>query len=180
MVTIAERLAARRAAADLMRQAGIPVSREEEERIEVADFGLSNLLCEGAQILTWVQTNRIGVKVIALLPRQALPEHWHPPVGEDVGKEETVRLIWGDLLIYTDGTNTLSRGSIPGGKTAAYSCRHEMSPAPGEQVTFEPGEKHWFLAGPRGAVAYSFSSAVRDIVDQFTDPDVKRITEITE
>lgn len=178
MITKKEQRAARSRAAELIRTAGISVSDEEEARIEVADFGLSNLEQEGAQILTWVQTERIGVKILSLLPGQALPEHWHPRVGDDPGKEETVRHVWGDLYIYVDGTDTMSAGGVPGGKRDVYRCRHELAPAPGEQVYFEPGRTHWFLAGRRGAVAYSFSTVVRDVLDEFTDPAVRRVTEV--
>ena len=46
--------------------------------------------------------------------------------------------------------------------------------------TFRPGEKHWFQGGPEGAVVYSFSSVVRDVLDGFTDPAIERITRIEE
>jgi D-lyxose ketol-isomerase len=52
--------------------------------------------------------------------------------------------------------------------------------APGDQITFRPGEKHWFQGGPEGAVLYSFSSVVRDTLDGFTDPGVVRTTKIVE
>lgn len=174
MITKSEQLSAQRRAAELIRAAGIPVSADEEARIEVADFGLSNLQVEGAQILTWLQTERIGVKVIALFPGQTLPEHWHPQVGNDPGKEETVRHVAGDLLIYVEGDDSVSRGSLPAGKDACYRCRHEVVPSPGDQFTFAPRSPHWFQAGERGAVAFSFSSVVRDALDGFTDPEVRR------
>ena len=46
--------------------------------------------------------------------------------------------------------------------------------------TFAPGEKHWFQAGPEGAVVYSFSSVARDVLDRFTDPGIQRVTRIEE
>jgi D-lyxose ketol-isomerase len=39
-----------------------------------------------------------------------------------------------------------------------------------------PGEKHWFQARDEGAVMYSFSTIARDAMDQFTDPNIIRIT----
>lgn len=171
-------------AAALMKEAGITIYPGDEERIEVTDFGLSNPSVEGAQILTWVQTERIGVKIIALFPFQTLPEHWHPPVGKDAGKEETVRHIWGDLVIGMVGDPTEAESGskirLPEGKDGFYTCRRVIEPAPGEQITFPPGEKHWFHGGPRGAVAFSFSTVVRDALDQFSDPGVDRITKIVE
>lgn len=62
------------------------------------------------------------------------------------------------------------------GKEAVYSLRHEIVLQAGEQLTFEPYEKHWFQAGPHGAVLYGFSTTVRDGLDGFTDPAIERIT----
>ena len=180
MITAKQKREAQVRAAALIRASGIPVSREEQDSIEVADFGLSRLEEEGAQILTWVQTDRMGAKVIALLPGQTLPEHWHPRVGDDAGKEETIRHVAGDLFVYIEGSDTMTRGRPPEGKEEVYTCRHEIVPRPGEQITFEPLEKHWFRAGPAGAVAYSFSTVVRDALDGFTDDAVRRITEVVE
>jgi D-lyxose ketol-isomerase len=179
MITREEQQHAVRAANELFRTAGLLLTPEEQVAIEVADFGLGNLAVEGAQILTLVQTGRLGVKVLALTPFQTLPEHWHPPVGDDPGKEETVRHLYGDLYFYIDGPDTLSQGFVPEGKEAVYTQRHELVLQPGEQLTCDPGDKHWFQAGPRGAVMFSFSTVARDILDQFTDPGVKRTTVIT-
>lgn len=180
MITVKFKRDAQVRAAELIEGAGIPVYDGERERIEVTDFGLSNPLVEGAQILTWVQTERIGVKVIALLPHQTLPEHWHPSVENEAGKEETVRHIWGDLIIGVTGepASADSAADLPREKEIYYTCWHEIVASPGQQVTFAPGEKHWFHAGARGAVAYSFSTVVRDAFDGFTDPGVDRITKV--
>ncbi len=180
MITRTERARAQRAAHDLIRQAGICLREDEPDTIEVADFGLGHLSEEGAQILTFIQTDRIAVKVIALTPWQALPEHWHPRVGDDPGKEESVRHVWGDLFVYIDGPPTLEKGRIPASKGEVYTVRHELVLASGDQHTFIPGSKHWFLAGSRGAVAYSFSTTARDILDRFTDPAVQRVTAVEE
>ena len=169
-----------RSAKDLFDRAGIRLTDEEQARIEVADFGLGNPECEGAQIFTFVQTNRYAAKVIALLPGQTLPEHWHPPVGDDPGKQETVRVAWGTLCLVGEGPGVLVHAAIPAGKEAAYTLRHEEVLGPGGSRTFRPGEKHWFQAGPEGAVVYSFSSVVRDVLDGFTDPAIERITRIEE
>ena len=180
MITSVEQERAKETAFGLMLRAGLVLRADERGLVEVADFGLGNLDEEGAQILTLVQTDRIGVKVIALTPWQALPEHWHPRVGDDPGKEETVRHIWGDLCVYTAGEPSVSAGRVPAGKGDVYTLRHEQVLAPGDQRTFTPGEKHWFQAGPRGAVAYSFSTTARDILDLFTDPAVERVTVVRE
>lgn len=172
--------AIQREAADLISKAGIVLRPEEVDRIAVADFGLSQVRVFGAQILTWVETSRYGAKVIALFPNQILPEHWHPPVGDDPGKEETIRVVWGVLYLYVEGTETLKEGFIPKGKEGVFTARHEIRMMPGDQYTFSPGSKHWFLAGREGTVVYSFSSVVRDTLDGFTDPEIVRVTKIIE
>lgn len=164
----------------LLGQAGIRLSAQERGRIEVADFGLGRPEREGAQIFTFVQTDRYAAKVITLLPGQTLPEHWHPPVGDDPGKQETVRVAWGTLYMGLAGPPVALRAAIPAGKEGVYSLRHEVVLGPAGSRTFQPGEKHWFQGGPEGVVVYSFSSVVRDALDGFTDPAVERITRIEE
>src|SRR3989339_1149801 len=82
----------------IFRKMDFPLTPEELEHIAVADFGLSVPEREGAQILTLFATERISAKLIVLLPGQILPEHWHPPVGADPGKEEILRGYWGRVL----------------------------------------------------------------------------------
>lgn len=180
MITKSQKTDAQQRAAQMMRSAGIQLSDSEIDKIEVVDFGLSQYEKEGAAILTLVQTGRIAVKLLALFPNQTEPEHWHPSIGSDPGKEETVRAVWGDLRFYIPGENTLTEGFIPEGKEDFYTCRNELILNPSDQLTLEPGKKHWFQAGPQGAVLYSFSTIARDVLDKFTDPNIKRITEVIE
>jgi D-lyxose ketol-isomerase len=180
MITRSEALKARERAAEMIRAAGILITPKETDAIEPVDFGLGRLETEGAQILTMVQTNRVSVKLLVLFPRQTEPEHWHPPVGDDPGKEETVRLVWGRVYFYVEGPDTLSKGFVIPGKEQVYTLRHELVLGPGDQITCQPGEKHWFQAGDKGAVLYSFSSVARDALDGFTDPAVNRATKIVE
>lgn len=167
-------------AARLCEKAGVVLTEEERARIEVADFGLGFPEREGAQIFTFVQTNRYAAKIIALLPGQSLPEHWHPPVGDDPGKQETIRVAWGTLFVGVAGPRVALHGRIPAGKEAFYTLRYEVVLGPAGSRTFDPGEKHWFQGGPEGVLVYSFSSVVRDVRDGFTDPAVERITRIQE
>ena len=180
MLTRTEHRAAQERAVAMIRAAGIAITDAEAGRVEVADFGLSRLEQEGAQILTLAATDRIAVKIIVLFAGQTLPEHWHPPVGDDPGKEETVRVVHGVLRCCVPGEPDLHEGWVPPGKEAVYTARHELLLGPGGQLTLAPGTKHWFQAGPAGAVAYSFSTVARDILDPFTDPNVQRVTRITD
>jgi len=45
---------------------------------------------------------------------------------------------------------------------------------PGEQVTVPPDTRHWFQAGPSGAVVSEFSTRSRDELDVFSDPLIVR------
>jgi D-lyxose ketol-isomerase len=176
MITISEKANAQHRAADMMRDVGIQIRDDEISRIEVVDFGLSQLEVEGVQVLTIVSTDRLAAKVLVLFPNQTEPEHWHPQVGEDPGKQETIRHIGGDLRFYVEGEDNMKEGFVVDGKEGVYSLRHELILQPGDQLTFEPYEKHWFQAGARGAVLYSFSTTVRDGLDGFTDLAIQRLT----
>lgn len=180
MITTDELKAAQKRAGAMIQQARILMSEQEQENIQAADFGLSHLGKEGAQILTFVETERIGVKVIVLFPYQTLPEHWHPPVEHDPGKEESFRVVAGTLYFYLPGEDTLKEGFIPEGKEDCYTVRHEIIMKATDQITVEPGIKHWLQAGSDGAVMYSFSTCVRDVLDGFTDPNIVRTTKIVE
>ena len=169
---------AKEKAIGMILNAGIQISEKETENIEVVDFGLGSLKKEGAQILTLVQTARISVKIIALFPDQTEPEHWHPPVGNDPGKEETIRVVKGILYLYMTGPNTLKEGQLPENKDKVYTCRNELVMRVNDQITFRPGTKHWFRAGNEGVVIYSYSTTARDILDKFTDSNVIRISKI--
>jgi len=180
MITRSQLDAARARAADLIRTAGILLTDAEVATIEVADFGLGRLELEGAQILTLVQTERISVKLLVLFAGQTEPEHWHPRVGDDPGKEETVRVASGTLHFYREGEGSVDPPAIPEGKARFYTCRREIVMGPGDHVTLHPGEKHWFQAREEPVVMYSFSTIARDVLDGFTDPHIERVTRIVE
>ena len=180
MITRKQQIAAQKKTAEMIRQAGITISDDEVGGIEVVDFGLSNLDQEGVQVLTLVQTRRISIKVLALFPNQTEPEHWHPPVGDDPGKEETIRVIAGTVYFYVPGEDTFKKGFIVEGKDDCYTMRKEIVMKPCDQLTLAPGEKHWFQAREEGAVMYSFSTIARDALDQFSDPAIERITKVVD
>lgn len=180
MLTRQQFRSAQQRAATLIDRAGIFITPDEREKIDVADFGLSQLEREGIQILTHFATERIAAKILVQFPGQTEPEHWHPPVASDPGKEETIRAVYGTLYFYIPGPDTMKVGRIPQGKENVYTCRHEIVMKPGDQLTLSPGTKHWFQAADEGAVFYSYSTCVRDGLDGFTDPAVVRQTVIAE
>ncbi|RMF01787.1 MAG: D-lyxose/D-mannose family sugar isomerase [Chloroflexi bacterium] len=181
MITRAEFESAKKRAADMLANAGVVVNRHEIEQMEVADFGLSELEQSGAQIITLVDTGRIAVKLLVMLPGQTEPEHSHPKIDEYAGKEETVRCEWGELYLYGPGQPTPNPvGRPPEHRRHTYTVWHEHILHPGNQVTFEPDTPHWFQGGPEGCVFWSFSTKVTDRADRFTDPDIRRETVVTD
>ena len=168
-------------ALDYMRRAGVVLSEEEKKKISVADFGLSDLEHQGGQILTFFNTNRISAKIIVLFPWQILPEHWHPAIDQDIGKEEVMRVRWGEIYLYVPGEPTPNpKATIPLGERKNFTVWHEVILKPGDQYILPPGLVHWFQAGKDGAVIEDYSSMAKDLQDGFTNPRVVRETKITD
>src|ERR1044071_5643154 len=168
-----------REAADLaqkyLQRAGIVLTPDERERIEVADFGLGELKKTGLEIVTYVNTQRCCAKELVLFPYQTCPEHKHPPVAGEPGKEETFRCRWGTVYLYVDGEpSAATNARPPSGSEPHYNVMREVVLNPGEQYTIEPGVRHWFQGGPEGAVVSEFSTRSRDESDIFSDPRIKR------
>ena len=165
----------------MLDKSGVIASEEEIESMEVGDFGLSNWPHEGAQIITFVNTERVGFKLICLMPNQTLPEHWHTATeGDALGKEEILRVLNGTLRLGLPGEEGLSDSVIPDGKTDYYTCRSVKNLYAGEQYLLSPGVKHWLQGGEEGVVLYSISSAAHCQLDPFTDPHVVRKVQIIE
>lgn len=174
-----EMVAAQKRAAVQLKEAGIVLTREEEDRIEVADFGLNELSVSGLEIVVYENNDRYCAKELILFPRQTCPEHLHPPVGHDPGKRETFRVRRGKVWLYVDGPKAPRiKAIIP--KGGVYTVFNEIELNPGQQYTIEPGIKHWFQAGTEGAIVSEFSTTSRDEADIFSDPRIKRLPEIDE
>ena len=146
---------ARARAAAVLVEAGIVLTPHEREKLEIVDFGLGRLDKIGLQIVVYVNTDRVCAKELVLFPHQRCPEHRHPPVEGDPGKEETFRVRRGAVHLHVDGTG-------------------EMVLGPGEQYTIPPNTLHWFEAGDEGAIVSEFSTTSRDALDVFTDPRIVR------
>ena len=139
----------------MLAEAGIVLTSSEQQAIEVADFGLGDLERWGLQIVVYVNTERVCAKELVMFPGQACPEHRHPPVGGEPGKEETFRVRRGSVRLWVDGDGEVVLG-------------------PGEQHTIPPDTLHWFQAGDEGAIVSEFSTRSRDESDVFTDPRIVR------
>jgi D-lyxose ketol-isomerase len=176
MISVREQQEARAYAAERLAACGIALGDDERTSIEVADFGLSQLRTFGLQLLVYVNTDRYCAKELVLYPGQTCPEHRHPPFDGTPGKEETFRCRHGAVYLYVEGEPTERPAcSYSGGSATAA---REIALQPGEQHTIPPATLHWFQAGPEGAVVSEFSSASRDELDEFTDPEVRRETEV--
>lgn len=179
MITRKQIVAARKRAQEYLQKAGVMLTEAERNNIEVADFGLSELERSGLQIVTYVNTDRCCAKELVLFPHQTCPEHRHPPVAGEPGKEETFRCRWGKAYLYVEGTHTPNpKAKAPKGHEHAYTVWHEIQLNPGEQYTLCPNTKHWFQAGPDGAVISEFSTRSRDDADVFTDEAIQRVPEV--
>jgi D-lyxose ketol-isomerase len=146
---------ARDQAAAMLAEAGIVLTPLERGQIEIADFGLGRLDEVGLQIVVYVNTDRVCAKELVLFPHQRCPEHRHPPVDGEPGKEETFRVRRGTVHLHVDGIG-------------------DIVLAPGEQYTIPPNTLHSFEAGDEGAIVSEFSTTSRDALDVFTDPQIVR------
>lgn len=178
MITKKEYRAACRRAREFFKKAGIVLTAEEKKQIEVADFGLGDLPHTGLQLLVYVNTKRCCAKELVLFPGQTCPEHRHPPVAGEPGKEETFRCRRGKVYLYLPGKKSPKIHARLPGREKYYTVRHEIVLRPGEQYTLPPDTWHWFQAGRQGAVVSEFSTASRDECDIFTDPEIQRVTRI--
>jgi D-lyxose ketol-isomerase len=138
----------------MLAEAGIVLTPAELAAIEVADFGLGDLERYGLQIVVYVNTDRVCAKELVLLPGQTCPEHRHPPVDGEPGKEETFRVRRGVVRLHLGD--------------------EEVVLHPGDQHTIPPDTLHWFQAGQEGAIVSEFSTRSRDETDVFSDPRVVR------
>jgi D-lyxose ketol-isomerase len=166
---------------DMFQMLGVKLTPEEQQHIEVADFGLDDVYQQGLEIVTYINTDRYCAKELVLFPHQTCPEHIHPPVGNDSGKMETFRCRWGKVYLYVEGEiSSPLKAKIPSGSETYYTVFHQIELNPGEQYTIHPGIKHWFQANEQGAIVSEFSSTSRDEFDIFTDPRIQRMPEIKE
>ena len=146
---------ARERAGVMLEAAGIVLTPAERAEIEVADFGLGRLEEVGLQVVVYVNTERVCAKELVLFAGQTCPEHRHPAVGDEPGKEETFRCRQGVVHLHVEGEG-------------------EIVLQPGDQFTILPDTLHWFRAGDEGAVVSEFSTRSRDELDIFTDPQIDR------
>src|SRR5919202_6866758 len=123
MLTQRELEDAQERAREYFAKAGLVLTPEEAANIEVADFGLGELEATGLQLVVYVNTERVCAKELVLFPHQHCPEHRHPPVDGEPGKEETFRVRRGVVHLHVEGAG-------------------DIALAPGEQYTIPPNTLH--------------------------------------
>ncbi|MFA4838260.1 MAG: D-lyxose/D-mannose family sugar isomerase [Candidatus Neomarinimicrobiota bacterium] len=179
MITEKQYNEAQKRALEYFEKAGIVITDKERANIEVADFGIGALEQTGLELIVYVNTKRVCAKELVLFPQQTCPEHRHPPVGNEPGKEETFRCRWGKVYLYVSGEKTINpKAKPPKYREKYYTVWHEIELNPGDQYTLQPDTLHWFQAGHEGAVISEFSTKSRDEADIFTDPEIQRITKM--
>ncbi len=164
-------------AINMLKKAKIVISKNEIKNMELADFGLEKIRTCGLQIITYVNEDRYCAKEIVVLSEQTCPEHRHPPREDDQkGKKETFRCRYGKLYLFVEGEPTGNpEVTPPKGDEEYYNAAKQIILKPGMQYTLPPNTKHWFQAGPEGAIVSEFSSSSDDASDIFTDPRIIRV-----
>ena len=116
------------------KKAGIVLTTEESENIEIADFGLGDFETLGLALVTYVNNSRYCGKELILLPGQICPEHRHPPIsGANPGKQETFRCRWGTVMLYVSGT------PLAGEPEPVLPARHAKFLTVRKRVVLNPG-----------------------------------------
>lgn len=164
-------------------KAHIVLTKEEKEKLEVADMGLNDFEKIGLVLLTYVNTQLCCAKEMVLFPHQTCPEHIHAPIKEInyIGKEETFRCRYGKVYLYVAGEPTPNPVcKVPKGYENCFTVWHQIELNPGEQYTLVPNTWHWFQSGDDGAVISEFSTASHDEHDLFTDKNIKRMPKVEE
>ena len=171
--------ARQREAADIIRNAGIALKDSEVGDIEIADFGLGRYEEIGLAILVYCNTKRCCAKELAMLPGMMCPEHLHPAIDDQPGKEETFRVRAGEMHLFLPGNGDQATAEtyLPADKRDSVTVYKQFTLGVGDQITLAPNTKHWFVAGPEGCVVSEFSTRSADDADIFTDPEIQRVPE---
>jgi len=161
----------------LLKKAHIVITPKEAKNVETADFSLGHPESTGLQLIVYLNTERCCAKELILLPKQTCPQHKHPPVAGEPGKEETFRCRWGRVYLYVEGRPTAKpKCKPPKDSVEHYTVWRQIVLSPGQQHTLAPNTWHWFQAGTKGTIVSEFSTKSRDESDIFSDPRIRRQT----
>lgn len=156
----------------LIKKSHFSLTKKEYEHLIYYDFGLGHFDKEGVTIIDLLNTERLRITLMILLPYQTLPEHFHPSYPGEKGKEETVRVLFGETRLYIEGETNASNMVIPDGKELFYTVKHEINLIKNQQYTINHGTRHWFQGGEKGSVNLEFQNTVDEKRNRFTDPNI--------
>jgi len=162
-------------------KAGIALTTEEQDTIEIADLGLGEYEQTGVALVVYYNDEKYCAKEMVLIPNQTCPQHMHPPIPEleYMEKQESFRCRWGVVYLYVEGEATKTpKAKPPQHRIENYTVWHEIILKPGDQYTIPPLTWHWFQGGSQGAVVSEFSTRSADEDDLFSDPEIQRTPEI--
>jgi len=160
----------------IFKNSGIFFSQDEFCKMEITDFGLEDFLNIGLGVIIYVNTKRICAKELVLTSYQICPQHIHPDINGNPGKEETFRCRWGEVCLYVPGPEAKNiKAKIPRKYKDRFSVFHEIILKPGDQYKLEPNTWHWFQGGENGAVLSEFSTHSNDAKDIFYDKKIERV-----
>jgi D-lyxose ketol-isomerase len=114
------------------------------------------------------------------------PEAWDgvaPVPGGTLipGKQEYFHIVYGTGSLFLPGPPTTHPAHQPPASRVAFvTARREVRLSPGVGCHLDANTAHSVVAGPNGLVVLEFSLTSRDPLDIYTDPSVRRITEIRE
>ena len=108
-------------ALEFLDKAGIALTEEEKQNIQVAEYDLNQVETIGLELVVYVNTEKCCAKELVLFPYQTCPEHRHPEINGEEGKEETFRCRYGKVYLYVEGepTDNIS-AKIPAIPTAFF------------------------------------------------------------
>src|SRR5689334_16776931 len=112
-------------AKEYLDRAGLVLTPAEQKDIEIADLGLGEFEQTGLAVVVYINTERVCAKELVLLPGQTCPQHLHPPVNGQPGKEETFRCRMGEVYLYVSGEPTPNpKARPPKGREHTYNIWH--------------------------------------------------------
>ena len=155
----------------LLNKSGFQVTEAELQTMVVNDFGLGNFETEGFVLLDILRTSKVRTALLIMFPHQTLPQHLHPPYDTELGKEETLRVLYGSTKVYVRGEQNNPDIKIPVGKERYYTAKTEIALSAGQQYTIPETIEHWFQAGPEGSVNITFQNRVDEAKNVFYDPN---------
>jgi len=151
-------------------------TEREFNTMELTDFGLGDFYNIGLGVIIYVNTERVCAKELALTSFQICPQHIHPDVKGNSGKEETFRCRWGEVYLYVPGPETENiKAKIPKRYKDRFNVFSEIILKPGGKYTLKPNTWHWFQSGEKGAVLSEFSTHSYDAGDIFYDKKIERV-----